>query len=93
MHFPTNRTILEAVQILSELSRNTLTCLVTDIHSKLLNINNIDENMIPPVGSFVYLPDRLIWKKRASLISALGRVKEVQGRTVTIKLSTGYIVK
>ena len=41
----------------------------------------------------MYIPDQLIRKKRASLISALGHVKQVQGRTVTIKLSNGYIVK
>ena len=55
--FPCNRTILEAVQILSEQSRQTLSCLVADLHEKLLNFKNLDQSRLPELGSYVYIPD------------------------------------
>ena len=91
--FPSNRTILEAIQILSQQSRQTLSCLIADLHEKLLNFKNLDQNKLPHIGSYVYIPDRLIKKKRSSLVGALGRVTQVVGRTITIKLTSGIKVK
>ena len=63
VEFPTNRTILQAIQILSQQSRNTLTRLIAELHHKLLNYKNLDLNKVPPAGTCVYLPDKLTKKK------------------------------
>ena len=87
--FPTNQIISEALTLLSTQSRQTLTMIANDLSTKLLNFRNLNENHLPQIGQFVFLPDKIMHKNRASLTRALGRVQDINDRSVVIRMTSG----
>ena len=69
-----------------------LTCLASDLSTRVLNYANLTTQHIPKVGDFCIVPDRLLYKSMGSLTRALGRVVKVVERTLYIKFTSGRIV-
>ena len=73
---------------MSEESRKMLTNLAADLSARVLNYSNLTAQHVPKVGQWVYMPDRILYKSAASLISALGRVIKADNRTLYIRFAS-----
>ena len=91
--FPCSAVTKDALCMLSMSSRQMLNQLASELAAKLLNFkNNSHLASSIAIDDWVFVPDRVVAKKRSSLKIALGRVTSFKYPTVLIKMSTGVSI-
>jgi len=93
-HLPLPKTteIQDALYLMSQDSKKMLTELATDLSKRLLNYANLTSHHLPKIGTWVLIPDRLLYKSMPSWSHSIGRVIEIQDRSLLIKLPNGRTI-
>ena len=69
-----------------------LTEIATDLSKRLLNYANLTSHHMPKIGTWILIPDRLLYKSMPSWSHAIGRVIEIHNRSLLIKLPNGKTI-
>jgi len=93
-HLPLPKTteIQDALYLMSQESKRMLTEIATDLSKRLLNYANLTSHHMPKIGTWILIPDRLLYKSMPSWSHAIGRVIEIHNRSLLIKLPNGKTI-
>ena len=69
-----------------------LTSIAADLSVRLLNYANLTLKHLPTIGQWVIIPDKILYKNLGSFSSAIGRVINVENRTIFIKLANNETI-
>ena len=89
---PKGQEIQNTLYLMSQESKKMLTTIATNLSERLLNFANLTTHHLPPIGEWVLIPDKIVYKNIGSFANSVGRVIRIKNRTIYIKLSNGRVI-